>query len=371
MGNKVSINEQLASHKLSAKEISLWFSLPSNMKIVEGSFNPKNPDIVTTGESRVSLSLTQAELRISIYPALVIDPFMISKHALSGLTYTFLSKAEIRTTTLPSGQTVTLPVGLSGKITDVKLEYLDYFPSFFTDDIKSAVSDTFMNMIRGTRYTRPNYLPLNDPDPGGGLEEIKANLTATPNTGKVNLALAHVKRVGGEIRVVTKEAILEKTGSQGIEVPAGANLSIEIELLGNAEEISNKYLGLSSAVLTGDNIYVVDGDERVVKLKKLRLLYGGTVQVLDFELVSKAAAAAQLAEALGRLLVAAETKSAEPLEGRMVISSLAEKQLNEALNKVGKRVYRENFDVLQKAVFPFSLQVFFGMSPDGQPLKGQ
>ena len=416
-----SLNAQFANQKLSLDGISIRFDLPPDMVVLSDSVKlfrvpatvippPLNGDVRveeydiksqssdTRRSTTVTLELTQTALRISVKPALIIEPLATSAYGLSSITYTF--KAHLTSDSIryylqprPPAKSFSQPQPRSpfagvnlqssrdnspdrlqcpeqpplvsfpqftGDITDVELEVTRWYnnPIRPTETIKNNIRDSFLQYIRGTRYARPNYTPLADPDPVGGLKEIRANMVSMPGTATVNAGLSHLNALGGDIEVTTRETIIRKAAGGGIEIPSGTRITIDINLLGNAQDaMGGGQIGMAYAVLrTDDGLFLTKGNDRVAVLKSVTLHRGGGVTVFDYQ-------------ALGSLAIAKGVEDVarfreDPLGRHRNV--FADEELQQRLESAVREFYVQNFDTLQKAVYPVSLPTFLGMDRNGK-----
>ena len=415
-----SLNAQFANQKLSLDGISIRFDLPPDMVVLSDSGKlvrlplwvvpaPLGPDVNfirwdirtqssdTRGSTTVTLELMQSALKISIKPALIIEPLAASAYGLSSITYTFKahltsdsirwylpSRAPAMSFNQPQPRSPFDRVGLQGSrdgsadrlqcteqpplvafpqftgdITDVELGVTHWYnnPIRPTETIKNNIRDSFLQFIRGTRYARPNYTPLADPDPVGGLQEIRANMVSMPGTATVNAGLSHLNALGGDIEVTIREPITLKAAGGGIEIPSGTRITIDINLLGNAQDVMGGQIGMAYAVLrTDDKLFVTNGNDRVAVLKSVTLHRCGSVTVFD-------------PQALGSLAIAKGVEDLvrfreDPLGRHRNV--FADEELQQRLERAVRQFYVQNFDTLQKAVYPVSLPTFFGMDRNGR-----
>jgi hypothetical protein len=353
----------------------------------------------------VQLDLSNIDLRISIKPALIIDPFMIREYGLSGLTYTFVPKnvtpgyrgipGAITTGQGPmtfsasSSRSTLIPFPSSaGDLTNIRLFVLEprlevpihILSSLLYGTVKDKVRDAFTQMIRGTRYTRPGYLPLQDPDPMGGLREIRANMTSAPNSPTVNIALNQLNgfQVGGLIRALI--TIRRESGGNAVEIPEGVNLRVTIDLLGSARQIATQQLvGFSELLIemlpnTVDGVYLLKGGERVVLLKKLSVSRGGTVTVLDYELLGSMARTLGTAAGMESLLRAFAgiigTKGISVGDATpRAVGGWAASTIDDELTKAVRQMIAQNYATLQHMARPYDFQLFMGIDQRGQPTQ--
>ena len=452
MGDPNAFTGRLANQGVGVEGLGLRFTLPLGAKIVSGgmAYDVKTMDgpLVRTDDREgcvpaapwggafywdrcyVQLDLRNIDLRISIEPALIIDPFMIREYGLSGLTYTFAPKngtpgyrgipGTVSTTQGPklqgqpsfdnrpntgslydyvapkpqifggsSSRPVLIPFPSSaGDLTDIRLFILERWfevpihilSSLLYGTVKDKVRDAFMHMIRGTRYTKPGYLPLEDPNPMGGLREIQANMTSAPNSPTMNIGLNQLNgfQANGQIRALV--AIKRETGGNAVEIPEGVNLRVTIDLLGTGRQILTQQLvGFSELLIetlpnTVDGIYLAKGGERVVLLKKLSVSRGGLVTVIDCEplgslagTLEKAAAMESLLRAFGGIIrtngISLGDATPRAVAGR------AASTLDDELTKAVRQVIAQNYAILQHMARPYDFQLFMGIDPRGQPTQ--
>jgi hypothetical protein len=452
MGDLKTLTGQLANQGVGVEGLSVRFTLPLGAKIVSGgmAYDVKTMDgpLVRTDDEEgrvpaapwggafywdrcyVRLDLSNIDLRISIEPALIIDPFMIREYGLSGLTYTFAAKNvtsgyrgipgavltaqgpkpqwqqrfDNRPNTGPlydyvarkpqtfagssSGPALIPFPSSAGDLTDIRLFVLEprlsvpihILSSLLYGTVKDKVRDAFMHMIRGTRYTKSGYLPLQDPDPMGGLREIQANMTSAPNSPTVNIALTQLNgfQASGWIRSLV--AIKRESGGNAVEIPEGLNLRVTIDLLGSGRHIFTQQLvGFSELLIetlpnTVDGIYLVKGGERVVLLRKLSVSRGGVVTVIDWEPLGSLARTLDKTAGVEILLrafagiIRTNAISAGDATPRSV-GQRADSTLDDELTKAIRQVIAQNYTMLQHMARPYDFQLFMGIDARGQPTQ--
>ena len=320
----------LLPEEISLARVSISFDLPENTELASNSKYRAE----TTDFTKVYINVSPTGLSIEFYPELRIDlQYPLGDLALRGLFYDFTTACVSRV-----------------NARDIQW----YAPINAEDEAKEIISKEFSKLFAGTPAELPAYNPLTDVDPKGTLNVIMNNFQSLPS-GEGKISTSDLKYVEISTTILFKSEIRETTEEGGIVISKGGSAELRVVFSGTVKDLVD---ALNREIvflkIVSDSITLEYKGEDAAKLKKIRINYGGLVEVLDYEArgpLRKAMGwesflkfifvAPVIAGTKGGILIKEPEKVVEALEPKGV-----EKQINEALTKAATQLVRDNCNAI-------------------------
>lgn len=222
---------------------------------------------VETSSTRVRLALEMNGITVNFRPGLHVDlqwPF--GNVRVLGLKYRFGVRDDC-------------PTPLPGRIAQIMLESDGPFPIVGRSLVHGAIASMFCDLLRGTRFAVPTYSAWRETDPDAALRELQQRF-AEARLHRCEL-LKDVTGISGGIEFTVPKAIWRTLGRNGVEICAGSRIWISPAAVGAATSA-----GAPSRYLSGDQMYLVKDNERVVQLQRIRFDRGGRATPDEFEIIT-------------------------------------------------------------------------------------
>lgn len=321
---------------MALESAGLSFRLPGNTALT-GDWN----QLQTTAPTGVWITVTPRALRVQFSPALEVDAqWPHSNVAWSGFTFDFAS----------------------GKVSDVGVENTQ-FAIPISGTVRDSVTSFVMKTVAGTKLGKGGYNPLQDADLTGTLAALQANMASQATGGKQgDLKPRQVNGFALHASAKTREKVEAGAPGGGIQMPAGAGITVAVSLAGNGETIGSTPPNVQSVDVSSSDLTLLSGGKPIAKLRSMRVDRGGKVDVTDFEPLGKLAEVGA-GESLIRLfgaLIALESGDRRALNADLnprVVNGVAEAQIEKALTEAVQTLVRDHHDLIPG----FDLRAVLGM----------
>jgi hypothetical protein len=293
---------QASGGKAELQEVSLGFTIPGGRTLSSGYTHT-----LTTGHgTRLDARVSSERLYVALSPSLQVDATFPAKNAsVDSISWNFV-RGEPDVHVRSTGHGVV--------------------------DVSGYISDRVLGLMRSTLGAsplgRPGYNPLRDSNLVGhlgALRQVFESLPATPGADTSPIA-ARDPSVGATIRMTSP--FQQGSGDASVSIPSGGRFRASVETSGDAIAAATAgaargAAGVASAIrvsaltLEGDNITISQGGEPVAKLKRLQVLPGGQVRVLEYESLSLGAAFADLFQGVSSIVSGRTGESASIVRTRL------------------------------------------------------
>lgn len=337
-----SVGEQVPG-ELQLDSTSVSFMLPGQSKLT-GGWNP----LTTTDPTQVNLSVSATGLSISFWPALLVD----AVYPLSNVAWRSL-RWDFRTGAVGGIDVANTQIGVP-----------------IASVVRGEIDAFIQKLLTGTPLSKAGYQPFQDKDLGGTLKALQSRFATSGSAGgdPGEVGPKDINHVSASASFTTKKAISQGTPQGALSIPAGAGLSVRVDLAGTGAELAKGGLpGINGVHIQSDGIVLQKDGAPVAKLMGLSILPGGIVDVTSFQPLGSVAKAADTESGLRGLIalfqVAAALKGQNT--GQMVdldpgvVNGLAEKEIEGALTKALQQIILDHAD----AVPGVDLRKVMGVAP--------
>lgn len=243
-----------------------WNFLPSNLDLDSACISlglPKNTKLRTLSIAELStgpkadttwlkLTLTKTSFGVDFYPNLDIKlPGPLADMGLGGAAYHLLD-GTIKPRVWRESK-IGIPVGMDTAIQGAK--------SFLRD------------LVTSTPMAIPPYDPTTDPDLILTVEQILSNLEGG---GGASI----VRNISFSAQLHTLDTILQETPEGGVRIEKGAELYLQVDLLGTPAEVRTAPV-IGSALIECSAIMLRQKGQDLASIAKIKLLPGAVLEVSD------------------------------------------------------------------------------------------
>jgi len=339
-----SVAEQVPG-ELQLNDASVSFTLPGRSKLT-GGWNP----LTTTDPTQVHLTVSDAGLSISFWPALLVDAvYPLSNVAWRGLRWDF------RTGAVGNIDVENTQIGLP-----------------IASVVRGEIDAFIQKLLTGTPLARAGYQPLQDRNLGATLKSLQARFATSGGAGgdPGEVGPKDIRNVSAAASFTTRKEIRQGTPEGALSLPAGAGLSVRVDLAGTGAELAKGGMpGIHRVHVQSDGIELQKDGAPVAKLTGLSVLPGGVVDVTSFQPLGSVAKAADTESGLRGLVALFQLAAA--MKGQNtgglvdlepgVVNGLAEKEIEGALTKALQQLILDHAD----AVPGVDLRKVMGVAPKG------
>jgi hypothetical protein len=272
---------------------------------------------LTTGSrTRIQLRVSRERLEVVMSPPMMVDAtFPVRNSSIAGCGWDFTR-----------GQPVV----------DVRDAGTGVVPS--TGPVRSRIDGLLRQALAGSPIGRPGYDPLADREIMTHLAALQRAFEALPAAEGASGGPLEIRDPSAGATLAMRAPFVAGSGGASMNIPAGGLFTAEVETTGDARAAAAgrgaagalAALQVSSLNLDSDSITISKDGSPVARLRSLRVLRGGVVQVLHYEPLGTAAIADGV-EGLLRLF-SGDTRGSE----------FVRRQLEEALSTAVRSLVLEN-----------------------------
>ena len=350
----VSVKDRFKSAGAKFKEASVRFMLPKGVYIDKGWH-----DVTTTAPTQVALWVTAEKLTIQIHPAFRIDITYPWEDAWwSGLTF------NIR----------------RGRFDSIDVTSKGWGFISVSGTVKKNICQTFSKFIVGTKFHSCGYDPTADRNLGQVLTQVMNRIKSGPSNSGV--VAKNLTGLGASLTFSLNRGVKEVTAAGGIEIPSNGTIRLYASLMGTAEHLKKGTVKVASVHIDSEDIYVIKGNERLVKLQSIKINRGGSVEVRKHKALGSVKSAESTESVLRGLaaLFAGVAQGGNIESGQVnlylkqqqgglnpeIVRGVTKNQLEKALTTALRKMYCQNYKTIRNAMPKgMSLDKIFGLQKCG------